>query len=256
MAGRVAGKVAVITGGASGLGLAAAKLMAAEGAQVVITDIQQDKGQQAAREIGGDALFLEHNVASESSWTVAIDRAVERFGKINVLVNSAGIAGPDGSIEQVSLRQFQRMMAVNAEGTFLGCQNAVRVMKGNGELNSIVNISSVAGLVSGWQMACYSPSKAAVRLLTKSVALHCARAGYPIRCNSVHPAFIDTPMVQGGIDADSDPDKARKRLVRMVPMGRIGEPNDIGYMILYLASDESKFTTGAEMVIDGGCTAI
>lgn len=256
MAGRVADKVAVITGGASGLGLAAAKLMAAEGARVVITDIQQDKGQQAAREIGGDTLFLEHNVASESSWTVAIDRTLERFGKINVLVNSAGIAGPDGSIEKVSLRQFQRMMAVNAEGTFLGCQNAVRVMKGNGELNSIVNISSVAGLVSGWQMACYSPSKAAVRLLTKSVALHCARAGYPIRCNSVHPAFIDTPMVQGGIDADADPDKARKRLVRMVPMGRIGEPNDIGYMILYLASDESKFTTGAEMVVDGGCTAM
>ncbi len=256
MAGRVADKVAVITGGASGLGLAAAKLMAAEGARVVITDIQQDKGQQAAREIGGDTLFLEHNVASESSWTVAIDRTLERFGKINVLVNSAGIAGPDGSIEQASLRQFQRMMAVNAEGTFLGCQNAVRVMKGNGELNSIVNISSVAGLVSGWQMACYSPSKAAVRLLTKSVALHCARAGYPIRCNSVHPAFIDTPMVQGGIDADADPDKARKRLVRMVPMGRIGEPNDIGYMVLYLASDESKFTTGAEMVVDGGCTAM
>ena len=256
MAGRVARKVALITGGASGLGLAAARLMAAEGARVVITDVQADKGAAAAREIGGEALFLEHDVSSESSWTVTIDRAMERFGKINVLVNSAGIGGPDGSIETVSLKQFKRMMAVNVEGTFLGCQNAVRVMKANGEKNSIVNISSVAGLVSGWQMAAYSPSKAAVRLLTKSVALHCARAGYDIRCNSVHPAFIDTPMVQGGIDADSDPEKARKRLVRMVPLGRIGEPNDIGYMILYLASDESKFTTGAEMVVDGGCTAM
>jgi NAD(P)-dependent dehydrogenase (short-subunit alcohol dehydrogenase family) len=172
------------------------------------------------------------------------------------LVNSAGIAGPDGSIEQMSLKHFKRMMAVNAEGVFLGCQNAIRVMKGNGEKNSIVNISSVAGIVSGWQMVCYSPSKAAVRLLTKSVALHCARAGYDIRCNSVHPAFIDTPMVQGGIAADPDPEKARQRLVRMVPMGRIGEPDDIAYMILHLASDESKFTTGAEMVVDGGCTAM
>lgn len=256
MAGRVAGKVAFVTGGASGLGFAAAKLMTAEGARVAITDIQKDKGEAAARAIGGDTLFIEHDVSSESSWTVAIDRAMERFGKINVMVNSAGIAAPDGSIEQMSLKHFKRMMAVNVEGTFLGCQNAVRVMKNNGEKNSIVNISSVAGLVSGWQMVCYSPSKAAVRLLTKSVALHCARAGYEIRCNSVHPAFIDTPMVQSGIAADTDPEKARKRLVRMVPMGRIGEPQDIGYMILYLASDESKFTTGAEMVVDGGCTAM
>lgn len=256
MAGRVAGKVAFVTGGASGLGLAAAKLLAREGARVVITDVQKDKGPAAAAEIGGDTLFLDHDVSSESGWTVAIDRALERFGKISVMVNSAGIAWPDGSIETVSLKDFKRMMAVNAEGTFLGCQNAVRVMKGLGEPCSIVNISSVAGIVSGWQMAAYSPSKGAVRLLTKSVALHCARAGYDIRCNSVHPAFIDTPMVQQGIEAETDRDKARRRLTRMVPMGRIGEPDDIGYLILYLASDESKFTTGAEMVVDGGCTAM
>ena len=256
MAGRVAGKVAFVTGGASGLGLATAKLLAREGAKVVITDIQKDKGPAAAAEISGDALFVEHDVSSESSWTVAIDRALERFGKISVMVNSAGIAWPDGSIETVSLKDFKRMMAVNAEGTFLGCQNAVRVMKGLGEPCSIINISSVAGIVSGWQMAAYSPSKGAVRLLTKSVALHCARAGYDIRCNSVHPAFIDTPMVQQGIEAETDRDKARRRLTRMVPMGKIGEPDDIGYLILYLASDESKFTTGAEMVVDGGCTAM
>jgi len=114
----------------------------------------------------------------------------------------------------------------------------------------------VAGLVSGWSMAAYSPSKGAVRLLTKSVALHCARAGYPIRCNSVHPAFIQTPMVQQGIDADSDPERALRRMRRQVPLGRIGEPDDIAYMVLYLASDESKFVTGAEMVVDGGCTAL
>jgi NAD(P)-dependent dehydrogenase (short-subunit alcohol dehydrogenase family) len=256
MAGRVAGKVALITGGASGLGLATARLLAGEGAKVVITDVQKDKGPKAAAGIGGDALFLEHDVTSEARWKEVVDETVRRFGKLNVLVNSAGIAWPDGSIEQITLADFRRMMSVNCEGTFLGCQNAIRVMKGNGQPCSIVNISSVAGLVSGWQMAAYSPSKGAVRLLTKSVALHCARAGYDIRCNSVHPAFIDTPMVQQGIAEDKDPEKARKRLLRMVPMGKIGEPDDIGYMILYLASDESKFTTGAEMVVDGGCTAM
>ncbi|MGE0423561.1 MAG: glucose 1-dehydrogenase [Reyranellaceae bacterium] len=256
MAGRVAGKVALVTGGASGLGLATAKLLAGEGAKVVITDVQKDKGPKAAAEIGGDTVFLEHDVTSETRWKEVVDETVKRFGKLNVLVNSAGIAWPDGSIEQITLADFRRMMGVNCEGTFLGCQNAIRVMKGNGQPCSIVNISSVAGLVSGWQMAAYSPSKGAVRLLTKSVALHCARAGYDIRCNSVHPAFIDTPMVQQGIAEDKDPEKARKRLLRMVPMGKIGEPNDIGYMILYLASDESKFTTGAEMVVDGGCTAM
>jgi NAD(P)-dependent dehydrogenase (short-subunit alcohol dehydrogenase family) len=256
MAGRVAGKVALITGGASGLGLATAKLLSGEGAKVVITDVQKDKGPRAAAEIGGDAVFLEHDVTSEARWKEIVDETMKRFGKLNVLVNSAGIAWPDGSIETVSLTDFKRMMSVNCEGTFLGCQNAIRVMKGNGQPCSIVNISSVAGLVSGWQMAAYSPSKGAVRLLTKSVALHCARSGYDIRCNSVHPAFIDTPMVQQGLAEDKDPEKARKRLLRMVPMGKIGEPNDIGYMILYLASDESKFTTGAEMVVDGGCTAM
>jgi NAD(P)-dependent dehydrogenase (short-subunit alcohol dehydrogenase family) len=256
MAGRVAGKVALVTGGASGLGLATAKLLSGEGAKVVITDVQRDKGPKAAQEIGGDAVFLEHDVSNEARWKEVVDETVKRFGTLNVLVNSAGIAWPDGSIETVTLADFKRMMSVNCEGTFLGCQNAIRVMKGNGQPCSIVNISSVAGLVSGWQMAAYSPSKGAVRLLTKSVALHCARAGYDIRCNSVHPAFIDTPMVQQGIIEDKDPEKARKRLLRMVPMGKIGEPNDIGYMILYLASDESKFTTGAEMVVDGGCTAM
>lgn len=256
MAGRVAGKVALVTGGASGLGLATAKLLSGEGAKVVITDVQKGKGPKAAADIGGDAVFLEHDVTSEARWKEVVDETIRRFGKLNVLVNSAGIAWPDGSIETVTLGDFKRMMSVNCEGTFLGCQNAIRVMKGNGQPCSIVNISSVAGLVSGWQMAAYSPSKGAVRLLTKSVALHCARAGYDIRCNSVHPAFIDTPMVQQGIIEDKDPEKARKRLLRMVPMGKIGEPNDIGYMILYLASDESKFTTGAEMVVDGGCTAM
>jgi 3(or 17)beta-hydroxysteroid dehydrogenase len=250
MAGRMAGKVALLTGGASGLALAAAKLMVAEGAKVVISDRQKDRGGEAAPENGPGAVFQEHDV------TEVVDEVVHRHGKLNVLLNSAGVASPDGSIEDVSLADFRRMMAINAEGTFLGCKNAVRVMKENKEPCSIINISSVAGLVSGWSMTSYSSSKAAVRLLTKSVALHCARAGYDIRCNSVHPAFIDTPMVQQLIEQSSDRDRAAQRLKRQVPLGRIGEPNDIGYMVVYLASDESRFVTAAEMVVDGGCTAI
>jgi 3(or 17)beta-hydroxysteroid dehydrogenase len=256
MAGRMAGKVALLTGGASGLALASARLMVAEGARVVISDRQKDKGAEAAAEIGHGALFLEHDVTSETRWTEVVDEVVRHHGKLNVLLNSAGVAAPDGSIEDVSLADFRRMMAINAEGTFLGCKNAVRVMKESREPCSIINISSVAGLVSGWSMTSYSSSKAAVRLLTKSVALHCARAGYDIRCNSVHPAFIDTPMVQQVIATDGDPERATRRLKRQVPLGRIGEPNDIGYMVVYLASDESRFVTAAEMVVDGGCTAI
>lgn len=255
MAGRVDGKVALITGGASGLGLATAKLMLAEGARVAITDVQADKGRTEAAAMGPDALFLEHDVTSEARWTAVTGEVMSRFGKLDILVNSAGI-GTEGTIENTSLADFRKMMAINVEGTFLGCQNAVRAMKGGSGGRSIVNISSVAGLVSGYNMAAYSASKGAVRLLTKSVALHCARAGYGIRCNSVHPAFIDTPMVQGGLALAPDYAKAHDRLLRMVPLRTLGEPNDIGYMILYLASDESKFVTGAEMVVDGGCTAI
>jgi len=256
MAGRLDGKVALLTGGASGLGLASARLMVREGARVVLADVARDAGERAAAEIGPNASFMALDVTDEARWAEVVDATVARHGKLNVLLNSAGIAWPDGSIESCSLADFRRMMAINAEGTFLGCKSAVRAMKGSSEGCSIVNISSVAGLVSGWSMAAYSPSKGAVRLLTKSVALHCARAGYPIRCNSVHPAFIQTPMVQQGIDADSDPERALRRMRRQVPLGRIGEPDDIAYMVLYLASDESKFVTGAEMVVDGGCTAL
>ena len=253
--GRVAGKVALITGGASGLGLATAKLMAAEGAKIVVTDIQKDKGPAAAKEIGGDALFLEHDVTSETRWQEVVAETERKFGKLNVVVNSAGI-GTEGTIEDTSLADFRKMMAINVEGVFLGCKYGIAAMKKHNEASSIVDISSVAGLVSGYQMCAYSASKGAVRLMSKSVALHCARAGYNIRCNSVHPAFISTPMVEAPLAAAEDPDKARKRLLRMVPIGRIGEANDIGYMILYLASEESKFVTGAEMVVDGGCTAM
>jgi 3(or 17)beta-hydroxysteroid dehydrogenase len=159
---RVAGKVALITGGASGLGLATAKLMAAEGAKIVITDIQKNKGPTAAKEIGGDTLFLDHDVTSEERWQQVVAETEKKFGKLNIVVNSAGI-GTEGTIEDTSLADFRKMMAINVEGTFLGCKYGIEAMKKHGEPSSLVNISSVAGLVSGFQMCAYSASKGAVR---------------------------------------------------------------------------------------------
>ena len=154
-------------------------------------------------------------------------------------------------VEQISLEDWRRVHAVNLDGTFLGCKHGVRVMKEFGA-GSIINLSSVSGLIGGFNLAAYNSSKAGVRLLTKSVALHCARSGYGIRCNSIHPTFIETPMLDQLIADAPDPEKARQTLVRQVPLRRIGKPDEVAQMIIYLASDESAFVTGTEMVIDGG----
>ena len=159
-----------------------------------------------------------------------------------------------GDVESLSLAAWRHVHAVNLDGVFLGCRHGVEVMKRGGG-GSIINLSSVSGLVGGHNLAAYNSSKGGVRLLTKSVALHCARAGYGIRCNSVHPTFIETAMVRSMIDASDDPERTRQKLVRQIPLGEIGEPDDVAHMIVYLASDESKFVTGAEFVVDGGVTA-
>ena len=175
------------------------------------------------------------------------------------MVNSAGI-GNMNSIEDCSLDEWQQVMAVNADGVFLGCKYGVNAIKQTSmepdSSGSIINISSVSGLIGGHNLAAYNASKGAVRLLTKSVALHCARQGYNIRCNSVHPTFIDTPMVRSMIDGADDPERVEAKLSRQVPLGHIGEPNDIAWAVVYLASNESKFMTGAEFVVDGGITAM
>jgi 3(or 17)beta-hydroxysteroid dehydrogenase len=170
-----------------------------------------------------------------------------------VLVNNAGI-GPMGDIESTTLELWRRVQAVNVEGVFLGCKHAVRVMKESGG-GAIVNLSSIAGIVSGPSMAAYSASKGAVRLLTKSVALHCARKGYNIRCNSVHPSYTDTPMVASIVAGHRDPDRFRSSLEGAAPLGRLGAPEDVADAILYLASDDARFVTGTELVVDGGLTA-
>jgi 3(or 17)beta-hydroxysteroid dehydrogenase len=251
---RVENKVAIVTGAASGLGLACARMLAREGARVVLTDRNAEGGAHAAAALGAPHYFRALDVTDAATWTAVVDEAVATFGRLDILVNSAGL-GVVGDIETATVKEMRLMYAVNVEGVFLGCQNAVRVMKQTGG-GSIINLSSVAGLIGEGTLAGYCASKGAVRLLSKSVALLCARRKYDIRCNSVHPSFIDTPMVADMCNAmGGDPAKARDRLTHAAALGRLGEPDEVAYMVLYLASDESRFVTGAELVIDGGTTA-
>jgi 3(or 17)beta-hydroxysteroid dehydrogenase len=247
--GRLEGKAALITGAASGIGRAAAILFHAEGAKVAATD----RNEIGLKELDGVAdLILTQDVTDEARWREVVDGVMAAFGRLDVLVNSAGI-GLKGNIETQTLDDFRRTHAVNVEGTFLGCREAIRVMKVTG--GSIVNLSSVAGVIGDPQTVAYCASKGAVRLLTKSAALHCGRAGYNIRLNSVHPSFAETPMVQGLIAASKNPERVREGLMRAAPMGRLGRPEEVANAILYLASDESSFTTGTELMVDGGLTA-
>jgi NAD(P)-dependent dehydrogenase (short-subunit alcohol dehydrogenase family) len=249
-AGRLAGKSALITGAASGIGRATAALFHAEGAKVAATD----RNEAGLAALGPDAdLVLPQDVTDEARWREVVEAVVEKFGRLDILVNSAGIA-LKGNIETVTLDDWRKTHAVNVEGTFLGCREAIRAMKQTGG-GSIVNLSSVAGIIGDAQSAAYCASKGAVRLLTKSAALHCGRAGYDIRLNSVHPSFADTAMVQELIASSKNPERVREGLERAAPLGRLGRAEEIAAAILYLASDESSFTTGAEIVVDGGLTA-
>jgi 3(or 17)beta-hydroxysteroid dehydrogenase len=251
--GRVDGKVALITGGASGIGLATARLLLDEGAKVILTDRDQPAAGAALTTLEHRAKFHLLDVTSEDQWIAVTEAAVAQFGRIDVLVNSAGVALLK-DIEATTLDDWRALMAVNLDGTYLGCKHAVRVMKEHGG-GSIVNMSSVAGLIGHGDLAAYSASKGGVRLLTKSVALHCARKGYAIRCNSVHPSFVETPMLRAMIAAGRDPAKMEASYTRAAPLGRLAQPTEVARTILFLASDESAFTTGAELVVDGGLTA-
>jgi NAD(P)-dependent dehydrogenase (short-subunit alcohol dehydrogenase family) len=250
------GKSVVITGGALGIGRACALKFAEEGAAVAVTDVDVNKGSIVAEEIrgrGGDAVFVEHDVADEAGWERVMRTVIERYKKLDVLVNNAGVALAK-DIEHTTLEEWRWLMSINLEGVFLGTKHAIQTMKANGS-GSIVNLSSIEGLVGDPNLAAYNASKGGVRLLTKSAALYCAKAGYNIRVNSVHPGYIWTPMVENFLKSQGDVAQGRKLLDSLHPIGHVGEPDDIAYGVLYLASDESKFVTGTELVIDGGYTA-
>ncbi len=249
--GRLAGKTVLISGGASGIGLVTAQRSLAEGAHVAIGDIDAAAGERAARETPG-LHFVRLDVTSDASWAGAIDDVRTRFRALDGVVNSAGIFLV-GDIERISDEDWHRTRAVNMDGVFYGCRHAVRAMKERG--GSIVNMSSVSGIVGGDNVVAYNATKGAVRLLTKSVALHCAKRKYGIRCNSVHPTFVDTPMFRESVERAREPERIRSALLAQVPLGRPAQPREIADLIVYLLSDESAFVTGAEMVIDGGLTA-
>jgi NAD(P)-dependent dehydrogenase (short-subunit alcohol dehydrogenase family) len=259
MSGRVAGKKALITGAAQGLGAAMAWLLAREGAKVLLTDINAaGAAAQAAAinaELGaGTAFSARHDVTLEEDWMAALEAAQDNLDGLSVLVNNAGI-GTGGTVEQTSFAEWKRSMAINSDSVFLGCKYALPLLR-ESQPASIINISSIAGLIADSHMAAYNASKSAVWGLTRSVALYCARSGWDIRCNSVHPAFVDTAILDNfqrkpGVTHEDVVGK----LGRTIPLGRIGEPDEVAYGVLYLASDESRFMTGAELKLDGGISA-
>ena len=247
---RVEGKVALISGGAGGIGSATAELLAKEGASVVIGDLLEQEGHSIEHSIkrsGGQALFINLDVTDEASWNRAVEAAVSNFGKLDILVNNAGISHRAG-VEDTTAEAWDRVISVNVKGVFLGTKAAIPAMRIAGG-GSIINISSIYGLVGSVTSSAYHASKGAVRIFNKSTAIQYATEN--IRANSVHPGFVDSPMTRAH---HHDPEIHQDRVSKM-PLGRMGRPEDIAAGILYLASDESSFVTGAELVIDGGMTA-
>ena len=254
---RVQDKVAIVTGAASGLGFAAAQKLLEEGAKVMLADINREVIETMPDRLSkfSQSQFSTciHDVTKEQSWIDIIDQTKSYFGKINILVNSAGISlGSD--VVSTDFEIWKKVHEVNLDSVFLGCKYVIPVMS-KYENGSIINISSISGIVAGWNTAAYNSSKAGVRLLSKSVALYCAKKGYDVRCNSIHPAFVNTPILDP-IKQAFGADEAVAKLARQIPMNKIGDTDDVSYAILYLASDESKFMTGTEIVLDGGLSAM
>ena len=249
--GRVEGKVAIVTGAASGLGEADARVLTAEGASVIMTDINEEAGQKIAEEIGAE--FVRQDVSEEESWPALIEQVMDRHGRLDVLVNNAGIA-IIANVVQTTTEIWRRTLAVHLDGTFFGCRQAIPAMKQGGG-GSIINMSSTAALVGVPPYFAYSAAKGGIRSLTKAIAIDCRERKNGIRCNSVHPGSIDTPMVHAALEGlrNIKLQEEQDREAARIAMG-LGEPNDVAYMVLFLASDESKHVTGAEMVVDAGDT--
>ncbi len=254
MSGELSGQVAIVTGGASGIGAASAALLAGAGATVVVADLKSAK--DGPRDKG--CRYVQHDVTAEDSWDALLADVLKREGRLDIMVNNAGISGGAGSVESTDVATWQRVQAVNTEGVFLGCKYAIQGMKQTApgkprSKGSIVNISSVAGLQAGAGSIAYTASKGAVRLLSKSVALYCAEQKYDIRCNSVHPGGVDTPIFDL-LWQFMGRDQGKALIDKRHPIGRMAEPGEIGEVVLWLASDRSSFVTGAEIAADGGIT--
>jgi len=252
---RLDGKVALVTGGGQGIGRAICLLFAREGAKVAVTDVGEARGRAVTDEVrsgGGTARFWRLDVTDEAEVEKVTADVVDAFGSLDVLVNNAGISGVDKPTHEVTVEEWDRVMDVNVKGVFLCSKHALPYMKAAGA-GSIVNLSSIYGLVGAPDAPPYHASKGAVRLMTKTDAMLYAADG--IRVNSIHPGFIWTPMVEDFLGRQGDVEKGREAIAALHPVGRMGEPDDIAYGALYLASDESKFVTGSELVIDGGYTA-
>lgn len=249
--GRVAGKVAIVTGGASGMGKADAILLAREGATVVVADLNEKAGQEVAASIGEAAIFMRLDVSDEDNWKTVMAATVEQFGRLDILVNNAGMIAL-GTIVDTDLASWRKINAVNSDGVFLGCKHAIPVMADSGG-GSIINMSSVAAIQGQSFVAAYTASKGAVRSLTKSIAMFCKEQKNGIRCNSVHPDGVKTPMV---VKVAMGKDEATQEDIDEIgKFGNMCEPEDVANLVLYLASDESSFVNGAEMLIDN-CSTI
>ncbi|WP_338448177.1 glucose 1-dehydrogenase [Niallia oryzisoli] len=246
---RLREKVALITGGASGLGRETAILFAKEGAKVVITDINEEMAKEVIEIIqsnDGEALFIKHDVAVEEEWKSVIQTTLQTYDKLNVVVNCAGI-GTFATIEDTTFELWHKVISINLDGPFLGTKYGIEAMKKTGQRGSIINVSSIASMVGDPGLVAYGASKGGVDQLSKSAALYCAKEGLNIRVNTVHPAYIQTPLMANVEDVEY--------VKSLLPVGHFGEPIDVANGILYLASDESKFTTGSQLLIDGGYCA-
>ncbi len=259
MSNRVAGKKVFVTGAAQGLGSAIAAACAGEGAKVALADINFAGAQKQVEALNaahgaGTAFAFELDVTDENQWIAALDAANAAMGGISGLVNNAGISSREGGIEELSLEGFRRLMSVNVDSVFLGAKHGIKFLA-KSQPGSIVNLSSIAGLIANHTSPGYNASKAAVWLLSKNIALYCAKKGLDVRSNTIHPTFIDTPILDP-IRAMFGKEEAEAKLARQVPLGRIGAPGDVALAALYLLSDESRFVTGAEIKVDGGISAM
>ena len=253
MTGQVQGKVALVTGGASGIGAACAELLAREGASVVVTDIDELGGPELVARIkkaGHQAVFLQQDVTSEVRWVEVVAEVEKRFGRLDILVSNAGIGISVPSITDMSLADWRRQTAINLDGVFLSVKHCLPAMRRSGGGGSIIMMSSLAGLRGAAGLSGYCATKGGVRLFAKAIAMECASAGDGIRVNSVHPGIINTQMI------DIVPDAQRAAFNRMVPLRREGTAEDVANLVLFLSSDDSSYCTGAEFIVDGGLTAV